>query len=1150
MALTFIVGSAGAGKSHLLYKRMTNEASRYENRNDEYIALVPEQYSMEAQREILLASKKHGSFNIEVVSFSRLAINVFEEQSMTSLNIMDDLGKTLIMRKILEDCRKNLIYYHNKASMPGFAQKAKTLVTEFKQYNYDLKDIENMIDAAKEHNVLRNKLVDMKTISQAFDNYIDEKMITTEDVLHKFCDIVSMSEKIKNSHIYIDSFTGFTPIQYKVLEQLIRFAKSVTVAITLPEEEVNFNGYSEQDLFYLSKETIVKLKELAIRNSVETGDMIVVCPGQRPYRIAENDELCHIEKYIFRNKGIPKYNKQCNSLEVHVASNPRDEARFIANEISKLMITGKYKYKDIAVIVGSMEGYHRFIEDEFKKSDIPSFVDYKRSVIKNPFIDAIMAALEMVEKDFSYESVFRFLKLGVTDISREDIDLVENYVFQSGRRGYKSYCAKWERKYKNIDEDRLEKINSIRERITEIFTDFRKALIEKGANATDYTKAVYKFILENNWQENIRKHQLECENSGLSDEAKEYEQIYGAIINLLEKIVEFIGDACISIREYRQIMQAGFESVKVGIVPPGLDTVMVGDLERTRLKDIKKIIFFAGVNDGLIPAASSGGGGIISDTEREILKSVDYTLAPTAKENIFKERFYLYSLFAKPTEKMYFSYSTSGNDGAVLRKSYVLSGIERMFPTLKEVKENYKNIVPGDITNASEAFECITYHLQQDRTLENNPQAKQVMASLLENEDREKIVHKMIQSAYYSSRKPKILPEVAKGLYGNRNNIGITRLEKYAACAYSQFLSNGLRLQERSRFEIAAYDIGNLYHYSIEMFCRKMKNLNLNWRTLMDEEREKLVEDCVNKVVEEYENNAISSDARNKYISDRVLKTTIKTTEILKRHIIAGEFEPTYYEMEVEHGKVDRVDLFENPEDGKIYVKVIDYKSGKKKFDISSVFFGIQMQLMIYLGDIVKREQKENGNKKVLPAGAFYYEVKDPYIEGLSAKEKKDLYADETVTKEELKNKVKEAIEQKRYKEYKMSGIFTDDMDILKGMDRNMKLSSDIIPVRKKKDDSYYADVMAMDDEHFSQFIEYVEEKAESFQREICAGNIEINPIETACTYCPYGSVCGFDINSGDKFRKVPRYKLLDIVEKLDELKEENHSELKDEKEN
>ena len=233
MSLTFIVGSAGSGKSHLLYERLTNNASKYENRNEDYIALVPEQYSMEAQREILLASDRHGSFNTEVVSFQRLAFGIFEELGMTDIKVMDDLGKTLVVRKVLENCKKDLKYYHNKANMPGFVDRAKTLITELKQYNYRTQDLEKMIDDVKGHNILRNKLIDTKTIAEEFDNYINEKMITMEEVLSIFCNVMEKSEKIRKTHIYIDGFTGFTPIQYMVLEKLIKYAREVTVAITI-----------------------------------------------------------------------------------------------------------------------------------------------------------------------------------------------------------------------------------------------------------------------------------------------------------------------------------------------------------------------------------------------------------------------------------------------------------------------------------------------------------------------------------------------------------------------------------------------------------------------------------------------------------------------------------------------------------------------------------------------------------------------------------------------------------------------------------------------------------------------------------------------------------------------------------------------------
>ena len=317
----------------------------------------------------------------------------------------------------------------------------------------------------------------------------------------------------------------------------------------------------------------------------------------------------------------------------------------------------------------------------------------------------------------------------------------------------------------------------------------------------------------------------------------------------------------------------------------------------------------------------------------------------------------------------------------------------------------------------------------------------------------------------------------------------------------------------------------------------------MNWRNLTDEDIQKLVEECVNIVFEEYENNAISSDARNKYIANKILKTTINTTEILKSHINAGKFEPVYYESVVEHGKVDRVDLYEDPDDGKVYVKIIDYKSGSKKFEISSTFFGTQMQLLIYLGDVIKREQEKYKDKQVLPAGAFYYEIKDPYTNGLTKTEKNKIMKDSSLTKEELKERLACEINKKRFKEYKMSGIFTDDINVLKNIDENMEKSSDIIPVRIKRDESYYADVMAIDNKHFGELINYVSDMADKFKEEICEGNIDVNPIEKACTYCPYAGMCSFDVNAGDKYTEVPGYKLPEVISKLDEMYEDSEGE-------
>lgn len=625
MALRFVIGRAGSGKSRILYRRMIEDSGKYINKN--FVAIVPEQYSLETQKEILTLHKRKGSFNIEVTSLTRLAYAVFEEKGIRGYQVMDELGKTLIMRKVLEDCRQELVIYKDKVSMTGFAEKMKTVVSELKQYGIDSSVLNAMKETSNEQLSLKHKLNDIEVIYNAFNEYIKQKMITTEDVLSILCKYIGESDIVKNTYFYFDGFTGFTPSQYKVIELLMKYSPEVNVAITLPDDEKDFADYNKFELFSLSKETIVKLKQLANQSDIEIKDTVVAGDGEKPYRIRDNAELCFVEKNIFRNKKTEKFSDKCNSIQIMASSNPRTEAEYVAAQILKLVVNKGYRYNDIAVITGDMEGYYRYLEEYFDRYGIPAFIDHKRNISANPFVDGIKAAIEVVEKDFSYETVFHMVKrLGFIDIDKKTADITENYVLRSGRRGYRSYGRQWEKRYYRMYEEELEEVNVGREKIFEAVSMLREGLKKKDNTVYDYTNAVYQFVKQQNMQQKIDEYTVMFKEDGNLSRAKEYAQTYEAIISLLDKIVELMGDERVSLKEYKQILQTGFETIKVGIIPPGLDTVMVGDIQRTRLKDTKKIIFFMGVNDGIIPAAGVTGG-IITDSDREFLEKNNYVLA-------------------------------------------------------------------------------------------------------------------------------------------------------------------------------------------------------------------------------------------------------------------------------------------------------------------------------------------------------------------------------------------------------------------------------------------------------------------------------------------------------------------------------------------
>ena len=572
MSLQFIIGRAGSGKSTLLYKNLIDTSMNNPDKN--ILAVVPEQFSMETQKQILTMINEEyglgGSFNIEVTSLNRLAYLIFEEQGIINYKVMDDLGKSLVIRKVLEQCKKELIIYKNKTAMPGFVEKVKSVLSELKQYYISDTDMDNMLDLCGRRPALYHKLKDILVIRKAFDEYIQDKMITTEDVLEIFCKYVGQSEIIKNTYFYFDSFTGFTPIQYKVLELLMKYSKGVMVSITLPENEKDFTTFNKYELFSLSKETIAKLKTLAKRNNVNINETLIAGEGKVPYRIKNNKALCHIEENIFRNKKLEKTENYNDAIEIYSLPNPRSEVAFVVAKISDLIVNKNYRYNDIAIITGDMANYYIYLEEELKKYDIPAFIDHKRDISSNPFVDGIIAVLDVIAMDFSYDAVMRMLRLNLLEINRNDIDVFENYIRRFGRRGFKSYSAKWEKCYKGFEE-RLVTVNNVREKIYNDILALRTTLKDKKATIKDFTLALYNFILSTNMEKRINDYVDMFEKDNKPELSKEYQQIYGVIILMIERIVDLMGEETVSPKEYVEILKAGFLEAKVGIIPPGLD---------------------------------------------------------------------------------------------------------------------------------------------------------------------------------------------------------------------------------------------------------------------------------------------------------------------------------------------------------------------------------------------------------------------------------------------------------------------------------------------------------------------------------------------------------------------------------------------------
>lgn len=1124
MPLQFINGRAGSGKSTRLYKNLIEGSKK--NPEDLYVVIAPDQYSLEAQKEILALTESGASLNIEVTSFSRLARQVLEEQGYSDYSVMDELKKSFVLRKVLSDCKDDLSVYSKMIRMPGFTEKMKTVISEFKQYDISNDDLEQMISDSEDRPALNKKLKDIQKINEKFNEYLDDQNITSQDLLTKFVEFIPNSDLIKRTHIFIDGFTGFTPIQNNVLGALMKYAPEVNIALTIPHDELG--DLEKEDTFMLGRKAMKVLIELAEKENVEVNYLNDF--DDVPVRIKDNGALSFVEENFFANT-TASFDGEQDAIELHKSVNPRIESQEVASRIAKLVMEDGYRYKDIAVITGDLPGYHRFLKDYFEKYNIPGFFDVKRSILTNPFMDFIVSVVWMVDQNFSYDTLFHVLRLGIVDIDTLDIDQLENYVIRFSRLGFKSYEGNWGKKFKGMTDDELIHLNNLARRVYDTFNAFNKAMKAKNATIKDYCAAIYSLCDNLDINAKIERYVEQFKNENKRDLEKEYSQIYDAYINLLEKLVDSLGDEVVTLAEFAQILTAGIENLKIGIIPPGIDTVMVGDIERTRLKDTKKIIFLVGANDGVIPKEVSGAG-IITDADRDFIAEKDYEfeLAPTAKDNVLSQKLYIYSLLAKPTEKMIISYSKSDMEGSVMRASYVVTRLENMFAQLKVINDEVRDYEIDDILNERIAYEYLAAHTKGDTF--------KLLVSYLSNRktdyDRIPIIRDGI---FFKKKTPTITSELAQKLYGHLTDIKATRLEEYASCAYKQFVNRALNLSLREKYQIESFDLGNIYHEAIRIIFNDISASKLDWMSIDESDIANIIDNGIEQAIEGYDNLAIHEDVREKFVKKQVKDTVKQTINILIEHIHRGVFLPYKNEEDVSVGIADRIDKYETED--KVYLKIIDYKSGNKTFDYTSAYYGESIQLMLYMKGAMDKAKKQYPDKEIVPAGAMYFHIQNPYVTKNISKKSLDEYIDKGLTEKEAKIQI---LKDNFFKEYKMSGLYNKDIDVLKMMEKDLagysELMSGIAVTQNGNLDSRTN--YALDAEIYKKFVNYVAKEADKHREEMMSGNIEINPKEysnqyTSCKYCPHKAICQFDISLGSEYIKNKDKKRKDIEDEFGE---------------
>ncbi len=1084
MSLKFILGGSGYGKSRALYEEFIEQSIKEPSRS--FFLLVPDQFTMQTQKELVSIHPARGILNLDVLSFGRLTHRAFEEAG-AERPLLDDTGKNLVLRHLIGERIEELPLLGKKLSGEGFIHEIKSVLSEFMQYAIAPADLDGMIRAAEGRGELAEKLTELKRIYAAFREWMGERYLTAEASLELVLKLLPGLRFLRGSVLAFDGFTGFTPIQLKVIEGLMQVCARVVVVLTMDEEAAGNGPIREEELFALSRTTRDRLEELAfIRGIPREEDLIL----KIPHRFAHQPGLAALEKNLFRKKKDASLSAPSGGIFLSVSTTPAKELQEVCLQIRELLRQG-FQYRDIAVILGDVEPYRDWIEIWMNAFGIPFFLDETKGLRMNPMTELLEGALEVLEGGFRREDIVRFIRSGISDFTPEEADFLERYLEAYGLRGEKAFRESFVfGKRLGLGTKELETLNALRQRLIDALSPLTAGA--KTKTAEEWAKALYALLVRHRAGEKLAAYAERFERENRPEQALEFEQVYRTGIELLDQIYGLLGPERLTAAEMLEILSSGISEIRIGRIPQNVDRVLIGDMERTRLGGGLKALFFLGLNDGNVPR-SGGAGGLLSALDRAFIEEAGYTLAPSGEELQFTQRLYLYLTMTRPSERLYLSFYRMDGEGKAVRPSYLTAEIRRLFPGISLRKPEEE--APACRVETPKGGEELLAEAMRE---EKNPALRYAYAQASPG-----LYARLLEAACigYEERPLKCAPL----LFGKALHTTVSRLEAYAGCAYQHFLHYGLKLAERPAAGVMAFDTGNVLHEAIRLFGEKAAQEGTNLAGFSDELLERCAPEAVKDAAAVYGEQLFGADARSFYLLRQyagILKSSLRA---IRYQLKEGSFLPRAFELPVDgekkgiflpsggrlffHGRIDRADIAEGAEEA--WLKILDYKTGEKTFKPEAVLRGTQLQLPLYMAAALRRLQNDI-TLPLAPGGMLYQQLKDPVLE--------------------------EGKEAEREKEYRPSGLISAKPEILRAFDRGLGAggNSAVIPVGINKDGSFRASSGAVSPEEFGAVLFAAEKKAAALADRILQGDISLSPLEEEgklhCAYCPYRHVCGFDL--------------------------------------
>lgn len=1138
-------GLAGSGKTYELCERLLREAHDHPERS--FVVIIPEQAANAYEKKLIEMNMRlfgrGGFMNIDILGFNRLAYRIFEELGVRDTAVLEEYEKNMLVRLAAGRVGKKLQVYASSIDRMGFISKTKSFISELIQYGITPEDLDKVTDGLSANESLALKLTDVNTIYREFLSLLgSQPMGISEDRLKVLT--AKLMEKrdcsVTDGTVFIfDEYRGYTPDQLKVISALGRRAENMIFSLCIDPEIIKEGKKVKQhELFH---------------QSYETYRALLLALGEKPEFTFTSEEkvnaLSHLRRHVLR---FPprEFSGETHGLRVISMRNTEEELRVVASDIRKKIKAG-YRFKDIAVVTADTENFESFGGEVFREYGISYFADYNRALRKNPYTEAMIRMLDVVDNGYSYDSVFGLLKSGVfKDLDRREVNLLENFVISKGIRGRKL----WEKVFPQI---------SIISPIADI--GYGNHTVSEYISALrQITDGVFDF------KNSMDKDAEYLEEIGRLTDASVMRSLYAVFDQLLSQTDEFLGEIQMKLHDFSELIQSAADSLAISIIPPVIDAVHIADISRSRILSAK-VVYLIGVNDGIIPTSGSASR-LLSDKERDQViaelgsQGEGKRLAGTSMSQSVDELFLIYQILSKPTDELVISYVQADMAGNAFEPSFIIGRVIRLFPELL-VEDGNTLSTEGTpesdridyITEMRDALEMIheVDDLEKFASTAEGKIYKDHINSIAKYERNVSLTEGTVKNKELIDGGmdfSNVAQDIPLDVMENINlKLSVSKIEKYQSCPYSFFMQYILGLSRRLESEIDSMDVGNIMHSTIEKTFKQISRENGNdWKGIEDKTLLSIMQENLDKVWAEKKGDKDEETitGRELQVYNNLCNLSKRTILMLRRHIVAGEMLPDRFEQEfkVEYeatgpdgdklpitllGKIDRIDTKE--EGDNLYIRIIDYKTGSQGFDPMKIREGTDIQLplyMKYITELIKSETKKN----VIPAGMYFYHVDDPICKAASSKRIGEI--GEEAAQAELTEK-----------ELKMKGVSNEDPPkkdnpdeqllyahrLLNLQDRGLVIpetgtitgESKVVPVSVDSHGEYKTTAIVADTKTIQDVCEYSKDILVKGTEDIMMGKIDKSPIKYpgffgaghACTYCDFRTVCRFNSTSGEERR-------------------------------